>query len=414
MRIKGFADLFPPDSMIFTAMEATARSVFSRFGFEELRTPLLEFTELFSRSIGTETDVVQKEMYTFSDSKGRSCSLRPEATAGVIRAYIEAALNARESVSRLFTFGPMFRHERPQLGRMRQFHQINCECLGSDSPLADAEMIVMLLAFLREIGLDRLTLKLNSLGCAECRPACRNALADFLAGIGANTLCSDCMRRVKTNPLRVLDCKISSCRELTANAPKFADIQCPACKGHFEETLELLRACGVVYDLDHRLVRGLDYYCRTTFEVVSGEIGAQSAVAGGGRYDGLVGNLGGPDVPGIGFACGMERLALLAGKFAAASAPDFFIAATSEEARKLAFLLALDLREAGCRGMIAFSPAGLKSQLRQAHKSGARWCLIIGQDETATSSVTLKDMSSGTQTTVSRADVFSILSQTGI
>jgi histidyl-tRNA synthetase len=407
MRIKGFADIFPPESALFTAMEAAARSVFACFGFKELRTPLLEFTELFARSIGAETDVVQKEMYAFGDGKGRSYSLRPEATAGVMRAYIDAGLNARENVSRLFTLGPMFRHERPQLGRMRQFHQINCECLGSASPVADAEMIVMLLHFLREINITGLMLKLNSLGCADCRPRYRAVLTAFLEALDTSALCPDCARRAVTNPLRVLDCKIPSCCELTASAPKLADVQCPACRDHFAEVLDLLQVRRIDYELDHRLVRGLDYYCRTTFEIVSGAIGAQSAVAGGGRYDGLVRDLGGPDVPGVGFACGMERLALLMGK-ADVSVLDFFIVATCPDTLKQAFSLAQELRDANFCGEVAFSVAGLKSLMRQAHKSGARWCLIIGQDEAAASAVTLKNMADGSQAFVPMADIFSI------
>ena len=407
MRIKGFADVFPPESALFTTMETAARAVFARFGFEELRTPLLEFTDLFARSMGAETDVVQKEMYAFNDSKGRSFALRPEATAGVMRAYIDAGAGAAESVSRLFTLGPMFRHERPQLGRMRQFHQINCECLGSGSPVADAEMIVMLLQFVREIDVNGLVLKLNSLGCADCRPRYRAALGAFLATLGADALCPDCVRRATANPLRVLDCKVPSCRERTLTAPKLADTQCSACKMHFAAVLDLLRASHIEYELDHRLVRGLDYYCRTTFELVSGAIGAQSAVAGGGRYDGLVRNLGGPDVPGVGFACGMERLALLMGK-PDAPVRDFFIVAASADAQKQAFSLARELREANFHGMLAYNVASLKSLMRQAHKSGARWCLIGGPDEAAHSAVTIKNMADGSQTTVSMSDVFSL------
>ncbi|MDR3357449.1 MAG: histidine--tRNA ligase [Desulfovibrio sp.] len=408
-RIKGVADIFPPDSALFTSMEAAARVVFSRFGFRELRTPLLEFSELYARSIGAETDVVQKEMYVFDGGKGRSFALRPEATAGVMRAYIDAGLGAKESVSRLFTLGPMFRHERPQLGRMRQFHQINCECLGSGSPVADAEMIVMLLQFLREIGINGLTLKLNSLGCADCRPRYRAALGAFLASLDADALCPDCARRAGTNPLRVLDCKVSACRELTLNAPSLADAQCSVCKSHFAAVLDFLRARSIDYELDHRLVRGLDYYCRTTFELVSGAIGAQSAVAGGGRYDGLVRNLGGPDVPGVGFACGMERLALLMGK-PDAPVPDFFIVAACADAQKQAFSLAQELRDANFHGTVAFSVVSLKSLMRQAHKSGARWCLIVGQNGADAPAVTIKNMTDGSQTSAPMSEIFSLFS----
>ncbi len=410
-RIKGFADMFPPDSDQFTRIENTARQVFSRYGFVELRTPLLEFTELFCRSIGEETDVVQKEMYTFPDRKGRSLTLRPEATAGVMRAYIESGLTNREPVSRLFTTGPMFRYERPQKGRMRQFHQINCECLGSHSPMADAELVSMLLRFLSDLGLTDLTLKINSLGCSECRPKFKQALLEYLAGVDRDALCPDCARRVETNPLRVLDCKQPGCRAITDNAPKLIDYNCPECRAHFDTVLDLLQGQGLAFELDHRLVRGLDYYCRTTFEVVSGSIGAQAAVAGGGRYDGLVKSLGGPDVPGVGFACGMERLALMMGGGADAAA-DFYLVAMDAQSRNQGWQLAQKLRGAGLTGEMNFSEGGFKSLMRQAGKSGARYCLIIGPDEAAQGTVVVKNLESGEQSAVPQSGVLQFL-QTG-
>ena len=407
-RIKGFADMFPPDSDQFTRIENTARGVFGRYGFVELRTPLLEFTELFCRSIGEETDVVQKEMYTFPDRKSRSLTLRPEATAGVMRAYIESGLTNREPVSRLFTTGPMFRYERPQKGRMRQFHQINCECLGSHSPMADAELVSMLLRFLSDLGLTDLTLKINSLGCSECRPKFKAALLEYLKGVDRDALCPDCARRVETNPLRVLDFKQSGCRAITDNAPKLIDYNCPECRAHFDTVLQLLDGQGLAYELDHRLVRGLDYYCRTTFEVVSGSIGAQAAVAGGGRYDGLVKSLGGPDVPGVGFACGMERLALMMGEGNAA-ASDFYLVAMDAQSRTQGWLLAQKLRNAGLTGEMNFSEGGFKSLMRQAGKSGAKHCLIIGPDETAQGSVVVKNLESGEQCSVPQTGVLQFL-----
>ena len=407
-RIKGFADMFPPDSDQFTRIENTARGVFGRYGFVELRTPLLEFTELFCRSIGEETDVVQKEMYTFPDRTSRSLTLRPEATAGVMRAYIESGLTNREPVSRLFTTGPMFRYERPQKGRMRQFHQINCECLGSHSPMADAELVSMLLRFLSDLGLTDLTLKINSLGCSECRPKFKAALLEYLKGVDRDALCPDCARRVETNPLRVLDCKQSGCRAITDNAPKLIDYNCPECRAHFDTVLQLLDGQGLAYELDHRLVRGLDYYCRTTFEVVSGSIGAQAAVAGGGRYDGLVKSLGGPDVPGVGFACGMERLALMMGEGNAA-ASDFYLVAMDAQSRTQGWLLAQKLRNAGLTGEMNFSEGGFKSLMRQAGKSGAKHCLIIGSDETAQGSVVVKNLESGEQCSVPQTGVLQFL-----
>ena len=407
-RIKGFADMFPPESGNFTRMENTARAVFGRCGFVELRTPLLEFTELFHRSIGEETDVVQKEMYTFPDRKGRSLTLRPEATAGVMRAYIESGLANREPVSRLFTTGPMFRYERPQKGRMRQFHQINCECLGSPSPYADADLIVMLLRFLGELGLTGLELRINSLGCAACRPRFKEALLAYLKGVDAGALCGDCARRAETNPLRVLDCKQAGCRAVTDAAPKLLDYNCPDCRAHFETVLRLLDAAGMRYAIDHRLVRGLDYYCRTTFEVVSGDIGAQTAVAGGGRYDGLVKSLGGPDVPGVGFACGMERLSLLLG---AGPAPckDFHMVAMDSSGRDQAWALTQALRGGGLTGEMNFSEGGFKSLMRQAGKSGARFCLILGPDEAAAGTVVIKNLESGQQEAVPQADALHYL-----
>ena len=410
-RIKGFADMFPPDSDQFTRIENTARGVFGRYGFVELRTPLLEFTELFCRSIGEETDVVQKEMYTFPDRKGRSLTLRPEATAGVMRAYIESGLTNREPVSRLFTTGPMFRYERPQKGRMRQFHQINCECLGSHSPMADAEMVSMLLRFLSDLGLTDLALKINTLGCSECRPKFKAALLEYLKGVDRDALCPDCARRVETNPLRVLDCKQPGCRAITDNAPKLIDFNCPDCRAHFDTVLQLLDGQGLAYELDHRLVRGLDYYCRTTFEVVSGSIGAQAAVAGGGRYDGLVKSLGGPDVPGVGFACGMERLALMMGEGSAKDS-HFYLVAMDAQSRTQGWQLAQKLRDAGLTGEMNFSEGGFKSLMRQAGKSGARHCLIIGPDEAAQGSVVVKNLESGEQCSVPQSGVLQFL-QTG-
>ncbi|MBQ9406441.1 MAG: histidine--tRNA ligase [Desulfovibrio sp.] len=400
-RIKGFADMFPPQSDMYTYMESVAREIFGRFGFVELRTPILEFTELFQRSIGQETDVVQKEMYTFADRKGRSLSLRPEATAGVMRAYMESGLSNREAVSRLFTFGPMFRYERPQKGRMRQFHQINCECLGSHSPFVDAEMLCMLWAFLHGVGLKDVELHVNSLGCPNCRPRFTQALQEYLHAFPKEALCEDCARRLASNPLRVLDCKQEGCRQITEKAPRLLDYNCPSCRTHFDKVLHLLEGHGMHPVLNHKLVRGLDYYCRTTFEVVSGNIGAQTAVAGGGRYDGLLRSLGGPDVPGIGFACGMERLSLLMGETPARHKL-FCLLAMDEESRQQGWHLTQNLRLAGLAGEMLYAESGFKSLMRQAGKSGARYCLIIGPDESKQGKVVIKNMANGSQECLSQ------------
>lgn len=396
-RLKGFADIYGEEGRRFATLESAARNMFSRYGFEELRTPVLESTSLFLRSIGDQTDVVQKEMFTFADRKERSMTMRPEATAGVMRAVIEEGLIQAGKICRFFTIGPMFRYERPQKGRMRQFHQINCECVGSDSPYADAEIICMLLAFLRVLGLERLTLKINSLGCPRCRPEYLAHLRQFLAAAPEEDLCADCKTRRVENPLRVLDCKQPDCRQLVSEAPRLLDHLCDDCRTRMESVLRLLQEAGIQPAIDHHLVRGLDYYMRTTFEVVSDEIGAQTAVAGGGRYNGLLAQLGGPDLPGIGFACGMERLALLLGAIPP-ERPDFYLLTPDEGQRDAAFQLALDLRRAGYSGEMNFENGTFKSLLRQASRLGSRLCLIYGPDEASASSITIKNMDTGEQT----------------
>ena len=410
-RIKGFADMFPPQSHVYTHMERVARDIFETFGFVELRTPLLEYTELFQRSIGEETDVVQKEMYTFLDRKGRSLTLRPEATAGVMRAFVESGLAGKESLHRFYTIGPMFRHERPQKGRMRQFHQINCECLGSQSPFVDAELLCLLWNFLHALHITDVSVHVNSLGCSTCRQRYKRALKEYLEGLDRSALCEDCSRRLETNPLRVLDCKRETCRLLTADAPKLLDYNCAECRAHFDTVWRLLEDRGMSPVLDHNLVRGLDYYCRTTFEVCSGAIGAQTAVAGGGRYDGLVRTLGGPDIPGAGFACGMERLYLLLNDIKPRPR-DFCLVAMDAESRLQGWHLAQTLHDAGVTGEMLYSESGFKGLMRQAGRYGARYCLILGPDEAAGHNVVVKNMESGVQECVSQDRALQYL-QTG-
>ncbi len=398
-KIKGFADLFADEAGKYTFLENTARAVFSRYGYGELRTPVVEFTELFAKGIGQDTDVVGKEMYTFPDRKGRSLTLRPEATAGVVRAFIESGAYQPGGVYRYFTFGPMFRYERPQKGRMRQFHQINVECFGSPSAFTDAEVLLMLADFLTAVELERLSFEINTLGCPDCRPAYRATLAEFLGKIPDEALCEDCRRRRAANPLRVLDCKVPGCREASAAAPSIQDKACGRCRANFDIVRAALSGAGLAYVLNPRLVRGLDYYQGTTFEVVSGDIGSQSSVAGGGRYDGLIRTLGGPDAPGVGFACGMERLALLlAGR--PAEKPDFHIAVLDPAGLAAALSLAQQLRAAGFSGLCDHEAGSMKSRLRAADRSGARQCLIIGGDELATGTVVVKSLATGEQTTV--------------
>ena len=308
--VRGMKDLLPPETARWHYMETIARAVFACYGFQEIRLPLLERTELFARCIGASTDIVEKEMYTFLDRRGESLTLRPEATASVVRAFIENRLDQGAEVKKYFTLGPMFRYERPQKGRFRQFHQINCEALGGDARELDAELIFLLMEILSRLQITGLELMVNSLGCPVCRPAYLMELTALFAR-GLRDLCDDCQRRSATNPLRVFDCKSKTCQELLAQVPTMADHLCDGCQEHEHRVLELLERFGVPYRLNPRLVRGLDYYTRTAFEVVTTQLGAQDAVAGGGRYNGLVKELGGPDIPAIGFAIGAERLAAL-------------------------------------------------------------------------------------------------------
>ncbi|MEF2146529.1 MAG: histidine--tRNA ligase [Desulfovibrionaceae bacterium] len=410
-KIKGFMDLFPAEAATFSFMEDVARQVFGRYGFGELRVPVLEKTELFQKSIGEDTDVVGKEMFTFPDRKGRSLTMRPEATAGVIRAFVESGGYQPGMIAKYFTFGPMFRYERPQKGRQRQFHQIDAEIVGAPEAQADAELILMLDSFLRGIGLDKLSVELNSLGCPKCRPDYKQALVDHFNTLPVDELCDDCRRRKDTNPLRVLDCKVPACKALVKDAPSVTEHLCDECREHFAQVREVLDEAGLAYVLNPRLVRGLDYYQRTTFEVVSGDIGAQTAVAGGGRYDGLVGSLGGPDLPATGFACGMERLALLLGQ-RPAQAPDFYVAVVADKAANPALLLAQELREAGLRGEVSYGSGSMKSRLRAANRIGARWCLILGEEEAVGGNVTIKDMvGDRPQETVSRSECLELLTK---
>ncbi len=406
--LKGFADLFGSDADMFTHLEDTARSLFNLFSYTELRTPLLEATELFCRSIGEETDVVGKEMYTFTDKGNRSITLRPEATAGVMRSFVESKMYTPGSVHKFFTTGPMFRYERPQKGRMRQFHQINCECLGASEPENDAEMIYMLHLFLEKIGITDFTMHVNSLGCQVCRPQYKEALTRYLLELDKDVLCEDCQRRMHTNPLRVLDCKVPRCAEYVEKAPKFMDYHCPECKEHFAQVISMLDIIKINYVLNHKLVRGLDYYNRTTFEAVSTGIGAQSSIAGGGRYDGLVKQIGGGDVSGIGFACGMERLAMLA-KAPAENLPTFYLAVIDKEAMQVGFLISQKLREAGIKGDFSYGERSVKSLMRQADKSKAKYTLILGGNELKEQSIVVKDMATGEQVTIKQDEILDYL-----
>ncbi len=400
--LKGFKDILPEETPIWRHIEAVARAVFARFGFEEIRVPILEKTELFVRSIGEATDIVEKEMYTFTDRNGASVTMRPEGTAPVLRAFIENGLHVRKPVQRLYTIGPMFRHERPQKGRLRQFHQLSAEVLGSTAPLLDAEVMAMAWTLLEELGIS-VSLEINSLGCPDCRPAFREKLVAFLEDRAAS-LCADCQRRRHTNPLRVLDCKNEECRRQLTDAPSILDALCSGCREHFDAVRQGLDTLSIPYHENPFMVRGLDYYTRTTFELVTDALGAQSAVGAGGRYDGLVRQLGGPDLPGIGFGMGMERLVLLFDESRIeTNGCDLFVAAIGDRARPLAFATLHHLRRQGLRAVMDTEGKSLKSQMKQAARAGAAWTLIIGDNEIERHECVLRDMESGEQSVIALA-----------
>lgn len=394
--IKGFNDILTGEVEKWQHIEAVARKVFELYGFAEIRVPILEKTELFARSIGDATDIVEKEMYSFVDKGGNQVTMRPEGTAGVMRAFIEHKLHAADPVTKLYYMGPMFRYERPQKGRYRQFHQIGAEVTGVMGPAIDAQVLTMLCHFFAELGLTEPRLEINSLGCPECRPVYRQALKEFLRG-KLKLLCDDCKRRLETNPLRALDCKATGCKEATEGAPSVLDYLDNSCAEHFSRTRHYLEEAGTTYAINPRMVRGLDYYTRTTFELVTGLLGAQSAVAAGGRYDGLISDLGGPSLPGIGFAMGVERVALLLAEKDFKKRPDLFIAALGEAAQELAFRLMCALQRLNVSVEIDYEGKSLKSQMRRSDKFNASFTLIIGEDELGKGRAILKNMDAGTQ-----------------
>lgn len=406
--IKGMNDILPGEIETWQFLERAAREVFGVYGFSEIRTPIPEKTDLFCRSIGETTDIVEKEMYTFEDKSGTSLTLRPEGTASVIRSFIQNRLYHLDPVSKLFYLGPMFRHERPQKGRYRQFHQIGVEALGVEHPMIDAQILAMLYQYFLRIDISAVALEINSLGCPECRPQYRRRLIAYLEA-RLDNLCSDCRRRYLTNPLRVLDCKVPGCRQETADAPAMVEHLCGECEDHFSRVRGYLQALAVPFRVNPRMVRGLDYYVRTTFELVTDQLGSQNAVAAGGRYDGLVESLGGPALPGIGFAIGLERLVLLKNQdLIAPDVPQLFIAALGEKALEQAFLLMSRLQAGGIGADMDYLGKSLKAQLRRADKLNAAYSLVLGEDELARGKAQLKNMATGVQTEVSldAVDVF--------
>jgi len=403
--VKGMNDLLPAAIARWHEMERVAREVFALYGYREVRTPAVEHAALFSRSVGEATDIVKKEMYVFEDKGEDLLALRPEGTAGTVRAYVEHGCHV-EGVQKWFYVGPMFRRERPQKGRYRQFHQIGVECLGIAEPGIDVEQIAMLEDYLGRLGV-RAELKLNTVGDASCRPAYLAELKAWLTE-RKDRLCADCNERIDRNPLRVLDCKVESCQPVLAEAPRLLDRLCDGCRAHFEATKAGLDALGVRYRIDPRLVRGLDYYVRTAYEFSSDALGSQSAVAGGGRYDGLVETLGGPSTPGIGFALGQERLALIldaTGRPAPAERPAVFIVAADETGAGKAPVIAAALRKAGVACDLDPRGGKLARQFKQAERVRARWALVLGGNEVASGQAKLKDLDTREETPVALAEL---------
>lgn len=401
--VKGMRDILPPASEIWNQVEGAARRVFRRFNYREIRTPILEETALFARGVGEETDIVSKEMYTFEDRDGSSLTLRPENTASVLRAYIEHRLDQQPGVQKLYYIGPMFRRERPQKGRYRQFYQIGAEAIGSDSPAIDAEVIALVVAILDEVGITGYELLINSVGSKESRARFSEALREQLKDV-APKMCADCRRRAETNPLRVLDCKVLEDQPIIDQLPSILEYLDDEDREHFRRVRELLDDLQIRYEVRPRLVRGLDYYARTTFEITHGALGAQNAILGGGRYDGLAEILGSKvAAPGIGFSIGEDRLVMTVEQAQTVEqrALDLYIAPMGDVALRHCLVLASDLRKLDISVEVG-TDRKLKRMLELADKQAARYTLIVGDNEIATRSYTLKDMASGEQTTLTR------------
>jgi histidyl-tRNA synthetase len=408
--IKGVKDILPEETPRWRLIEETARRWALCYGYREIRIPIFELTALFARSIGSTTDIVEKEMYTFPDRDGTSLTLRPEGTAGTVRSFIEHNRAADPLPQKYFYLGPMFRHERPQAGRLRQFHQFGVEFFGTSDPRADVEVIALLWRLLSDLSLPDLTLEINSLGSSGDRAAYKPILRSFLSE-KLSLLCENCRRRTDTNPLRVLDCKVPTCRVATKSAPKLTDHLSTEARTHFDEVLSGLLALGVLYQLNPRLVRGLDYYCLTSFEITSTHLGAQNAVGAGGRYDGLVETLGGPSVPAVGFALGLERVALAFEKTSSPLRDEclYYVAAFGDEGAKRGLVLLDELRRAGVSAQCDYRPTSLKAHLRQADRAKCRYAILLGDDEVARGSVILRNLESKAQEVLPLAGLASTL-----
>ncbi len=396
--VKGTNDILPDKSYKYRFVENKMLETAELFGFKEIRVPVFEHTEVFSRNVGEDTDVVQKEMYTFEDKGGRSITLRPELTAGVVRSVIERGVINGALPAKVCYIGGCYRYEKPQAGRLREFHQFGVECFGAANPAADAEIIALARQILVTLGVKGISLKINSIGCEHCRKNYVAALKSYFEEY-KDTLCGTCNDRLNRNPLRILDCKSPICSEIAAKAPLITDYLCDDCKAHFAAVKESLTAQGVMFDVDPHIVRGLDYYNRTVFEFVSGDIGAQSTVCGGGRYDGLVAKMGGNDTPALGFAIGIERLMMLLENTEAPFPEDkkcvLYVAAMGDKAQIKAGGVCAALREDGIAAQCDLCGRGLKAQLKYADKIGAAYTTVLGDNELADGKVTVKDMKTG-------------------
>lgn len=402
--IKGTKDVLPSEVYKNQYIESTCLTVAENFGYKEMRTPVFEHTELFQRGVGDTTDVVQKEMYTFDDKGGRSITLRPEGTAGAARSFLENGLSNEALPQKICYLTSCYRYEKPQAGRLREFHQFGIECFGATSPLADAEMIALAKQIFDELGVKDLHLELNSIGCPTCRAEYHKALKEYFAS-RVDELCDTCRDRLDRNPMRILDCKSPVCSEIAKDAPVVLDYLCDECKEHFEKTKSYLDAMNIEYIVNPQIVRGLDYYTKTVFEFVADSIGAQGTVCGGGRYDGLIEELGGQHTPSLGFGMGLERLQLVMEaqgcEFPEPSRPDLFIIAMGDKATLKAVEIAKDMRDEGYSVVYDLNGRSLRAQMKYADKINAKYNVVIGDNEVDTKSAVLKDMATGEQSNIS-------------
>jgi histidyl-tRNA synthetase len=405
--IKGTHDILPKEARDWQKVEAVAKATFELYGYREIRTPVFEATELFEKSTGQTTDIVQKEMYTFTDKGGRSITLRPEYTPSVARAIIEHRLDLLPEPMRYYFIGPMFRFDKPQKGRFRQFHQVDIEVFGENDPAIDAEIIEMADHLLKKLKVTETKVLVNSVGCRNCRPAYLKDLRAAAKAVEAS-LCPDCQRKAETNPLRIFDCKVEACREIARGFPEITGYLDPECAEHFRKFRSYLDLYGIPHRIEPRLVRGIDYYTKTTFEITTTKLGAQNSILGGGRYDDMMKDFGGPDISATGFAMGVERLLSVA-ELEPASDDFIYLAYMGDEAKKEALLLARFLRSHGIECLLEFKERGLKSQLSRASKLGASWTLIIGEEEIRQGRYQVKDMQKGTQTEAARDNILRII-----